>query len=1249
MSFLREILSNLSVTNKNKPSNTIMAGNDAANIQAGNLDNETHATVAFPEEQEQTQEESFNPFDVYQQMRNELYGDEVKDVDEEKFNKILSGEIETDDALALSIIEAAKTDNNIEELSQEEIEVFYENLYTNKIEGINIDELEDVDSDCENLFEAQMEDIVQKYLNKSSEDCTNVELNYAYAISLIDGILESSLEGLKKQDASDGAISEIFDWMKETTDLGTCQKDVEEALKKQEEIVSELKKAVNDDNFEQRYEELTGVKYDPEKIALYQQKNAELQFVSMGLVNVESFCAQLKETESSHDTKGTLDAFIGYYGDEKGREEFCKLIKNYHNNHPESMYYNPSNPIKEITVNENNEYEVVYNDGTKGNWGSIEYTPEGALNCVFRNDFKEAKAKEYLENFENTTGIKYEELVEECNTLSKEALGDANAVSNVLNDYVSSQEGFIDSCAGFVQVAGAGTMLIGAGVACFVPMGQGAGLAMIKAGQIAAIAGTFGDEALETIDKATNEKTFDEDLEEYKQILKDALTDGALFAAGYASGTIANGVGQMVLSKTGNQLISKFADIGLDATMSLMSDMMITGEIDLKGEGFSQFIGIMTGSAFARANAANTKMLSIADDILKTGDLDGAVNYLKNQGASKQTIEDFKISAEINKLNTDIENGKLSAQDAIEKLESQGISEKMLIQFKKSHGIEHRTSTQIIQDLIKKEDINGAFAKEAILDYKLSEYDAIQYATYRQWGSDSDVAFRNVLYDKITPEQKIESLVALGATPEQAKLYTEDMNFKEYDAINQYLNGDVEQKMEYLKKCGVSQTGDPLKYIAESLDNFDAISSFARLTSYGIDGDEANMLLPHTPEEKIAFNKSLEYSQMDLYSRINELKALGVTENLIELAQISTPVDYIKMNKMIGLGIDANEAAYYSQHLTAGMLYEIDYTLANDNGALKRLIEAGYTKENLQSISESLFGVNYNQFDDPSLEARISKLEEVSKNPEINNALISVIKNDYSLSAGCGNKDFSKYYDDLNYILNGPPVDEVLKTRLDDIGSRYGISIKAENDIGTPGCMDASHIIDKEYLQAIDDTLALMKEKGLEIPKEIYLSDFKATASGVFNTYNPDAISLNISDMNDPNWVQAVILHESAHMSDWNENTKHHNSFDKAVDAGIVYSASEALNKDIKFNNKTITPSEITGIIRGYATSNILEFKAEVEALINYGTIIPDGKGGYTIDTNNIPPCGYCSDWKGSKENKQSLAKIMELYNYLIS
>ena len=57
-------------------------------------------------------------------------------------------------------------------------------------------------------------------------------------------------------------------------------------------------------------------------------------------------------------------------------------------------------------------------------------------------------------------------------------------------------------------------------------------------------------------------------------------------------------------------------------------------------------------------------------------------------------------------------------------------------------------------------------------------------------------------------------------------------------------------------------------------------------------------------------------------------------------------------------------------------MFSSDYTLANDNGALKRLIEAGYTKETLQSISESLFGVNYNQFDDPSLEAIKEKINQ---------------------------------------------------------------------------------------------------------------------------------------------------------------------------------------------------------------------------------------------------------------------------------
>ena len=59
------------------------------------------------------EKQDINPFDAYNILYEEFNGSENDAIDEETFNKLLNGEIESDDQLALSIIEAAKLDEII--------------------------------------------------------------------------------------------------------------------------------------------------------------------------------------------------------------------------------------------------------------------------------------------------------------------------------------------------------------------------------------------------------------------------------------------------------------------------------------------------------------------------------------------------------------------------------------------------------------------------------------------------------------------------------------------------------------------------------------------------------------------------------------------------------------------------------------------------------------------------------------------------------------------------------------------------------------------------------------------------------------------------------------------------------------------------------------------------------------------------------------------------------------------------------
>jgi len=464
-------------------------------------------------------------------------------------------------------------------------------------------ELQETQETIDNYLYNQTNELTQYYLNKPYEECTQDEINNVYALSMIESVLVSSQGGLKAQDDADGWVSETYDWMKDVTGLGVAQSDVEDAIRKQENILNTLKTTLQTGkDFEGVFKALTGVEYNPEKIAEYYQKTTELQFVSIGAQKIQAFHQTLKSDGVAGNPEKMLEAYVQFYGDEQiAREKFGEdiLLTMEASGLIREGYY------KEFYINENNEYVYTYQDGE---------TCVDPIGTVFdrsitrefcSEEFLRHKTDEYLSNFEKATGINYETLVKEQQELSKEALGEANAVANLLNEYVASQEGFIDGLSSVCQIGGMVCMGLGA-IVSFIPL-PGARLVgggMMGVGKWAAIGGTFGDEVLELFDTATNNQGWDKDKEHYKETGKDLLTDAALFAAGYGAGTLGGKVGEYAINKYGSKALAKLFDIGADSAMSLMSDLIITGEIDFQGEGFSQLLGILTGSATARLNAS---------------------------------------------------------------------------------------------------------------------------------------------------------------------------------------------------------------------------------------------------------------------------------------------------------------------------------------------------------------------------------------------------------------------------------------------------------------------------------------------------------------------------------------------------------------------------------------------------------------------------------------------------------------------
>ena len=499
-------------------------------------------------------------------------------------------------------------------------------------------------------YDSEINKLTQQYLRKPMSECSIQEINQAQTLSMLEASLETIKEGLKAQSDSDGLVSEAFDLMKYLTGLGIDQKDVEAAILKQEQTIEALKKAAQKGNFEEVFKQATGVEYDPVKISEYQQKEAEIKFIEMEVARSQAFCEALSDEDTMYDTQATFDKFIEFYGKEKGEKEFLEALKYGFNNTIDSGFYDPTNPIESINFDKNGNIVLKFQDKTTAQLGDISTINPNNLTPIYSEKFKNSLVENNLETFEQTTGLNYEQLVQEYTALSQETLGNANAVSNTLNEYIQSQEGFIDKFAGLVQLGGIG--LIGLGSAAVFFSGGTAGLGMIKTGQWMALGGTFGDEALELTDTFTNNNFLtDKDKAKYREIFKDALTDAALLGAGYIAGSAANSFGNWVLSETGNEIAKFIADHGTDVALSLLGDMVITGEVDFKGEGFSQLLGIITGSAFSRINAMHQSNFEAADVFYKSGDYDNAYKSLIEKGYKDSDIQKYYGKQEIQRFN----------------------------------------------------------------------------------------------------------------------------------------------------------------------------------------------------------------------------------------------------------------------------------------------------------------------------------------------------------------------------------------------------------------------------------------------------------------------------------------------------------------------------------------------------------------------------------------------------------------------
>ena len=183
------------------------------------------------------------------------------------------------------------------------------------------------------------------------------------------------------------------------------------------------------------------------------------------------------------------------------------------------------------------------------------------------------------ENYQKTLGKKpLETYAKEMAEANKVAYGMKNA-AQLADAYRADQEGVVHTVRAGVEYAGTAVMV--AGMLCYPPVAFAGG----------AIA-SFGGVGVEMTEEATKQHT---DPETMKALGEELATNAALMVVGMKAGQTGVAVKNALLAKNSPKLMATIADIGTDASISLMGDLALTGQVNLEGEGFSQVMSLIAG------------------------------------------------------------------------------------------------------------------------------------------------------------------------------------------------------------------------------------------------------------------------------------------------------------------------------------------------------------------------------------------------------------------------------------------------------------------------------------------------------------------------------------------------------------------------------------------------------------------------------------------------------------------------------
>lgn len=453
--------------------------------------------------------------------------------------------------------------------------------------------------------------------------------------------------------------------------------------------------------FEDVFKEERGVAYNEDAVENYDRKKAETQTLVEMNNTLEEVKSQIAKATAYSDSARVKAPNEPNYELSQGRSTEY-MMDSTRVDELESGVYFVYKKLFGSDENINAALKRIGVDATVSSTGRMSNANQAgkALVKYLENNFKAACGDKTFEQHQKETTEAY-----------KQAYGDKNS-SDIANAFIQSQQEGIQNVKTAVSGVGMVVMLAGQ----FVPGGNVA-TGMIWGGLATA---TLGSSAV-SLSEATSKKG-GMTQEDKSEIIKELSTSVALTATGMGIGKVSSAMyGQLIL-KNCPMLASKILEIGADATLSAVSTAVITGELDLKGEGLSQLIPILTGLLKSKGSLKTYLM----DDFKATSAARANKKTLseltnkKTQDSNVQEIKEQELSnvkeSSSKKINSDEPQGAVKVQEKETPAKTPEEVKQELTEVMKSQGYEEwnikhllnsgKADLNIVLDLVKNPKFN---------------------------------------------------------------------------------------------------------------------------------------------------------------------------------------------------------------------------------------------------------------------------------------------------------------------------------------------------------------------------------------------------------------------------------------------------------------------------------------------------------------------------------------------------------------